>query len=210
LLEPAGEGGICFLLLKYRADVRDEKRRELKRTKAEEIFDELGRLERDHGKRVHHAISVIAKKETELQAEYSTDRLDALLSIYFPTCVALLDAYRAETTTMLLNAAETITETIKTRDPEQLDGLNLILSNELNKRTQTFSKALRTALRKEVESLWASKGLKMPPSSQPSRHTGSVSSAQNIEPAQETGRKRWSATRNARSAEKPQSFRRKR
>lgn len=159
LLAPAGAVGL-WLFQKgerhaERTDARKESYREIRRAKAEEVFQELHRVKSAYGERVTYALSRIANKQVEPRWDTATGRLDALLSIYFPERLSLLEAFEEDVQRMLKNGAAVLLEEIKKgASKEKQDQINLVLSNELNKRMGEFAFALRTAMREEIADMW--------------------------------------------------------
>lgn len=153
LLAPLGALGLWGLQRLDRSEDREEKRRELKREKAEAVFEEVNSLVRLYNSQSLYAFQLANKNNPEAPPVPSAARVSALLIIYFPNCVEMLDQFETDMRALVEKYGKELREAGEP-DPEKIRGIHVLLAYESLQRVVKFEKELRPKLQSEIEKLW--------------------------------------------------------
>lgn len=133
----------------------EEKRRETRREKAEKVFEELRLLVADYANQSTYALQSLVPVVDKPLAPRSPSAamLDALVTIYFPRCLPIVEAFHAEMKQMYAGYAKELPDAAK-KGPDAIKGIHIIMTQDGQQRALSFSDKLREAMKPEVEALW--------------------------------------------------------
>jgi hypothetical protein len=153
-----GTGFQAHLQRNEKTEERLERRREQKREKAELVFHEVSDLVKVYQDHTMHALRRLsAQPPTDAPQSPSNAKVAALLLVYFPDCVPILDKFDADMVALSESIAKELREGDTAKDPDKIKGIHLILAQQSAARAIAFRDELRPALRAEIDKLWIEK-----------------------------------------------------
>lgn len=148
-----GTGFQAQLQRREKSEERLERRRELKREKAELVFQEVSNLVKAYNDLYIHALRLLTKGEKpETPPAASNARASALLLVYFPERVPLLDEFDRDMRGIVEKYAKELRDAYK--DPDKVRGLHVLIAQESSQRATRLSEQLRPLLEEEIKKLW--------------------------------------------------------
>ena len=149
-----GTGFQAFLQKQEKVDERAERRRESKREKAELVFREMSNLVKAYSDLNLNAIRYVGgQPETKIEPA-SNAKISALLLVYFPDCVPLLDEFDKDMIKLVEDMATDLREGNAYKDPDKVKAAMVVQAFKASQRASKFSDDLRLKLREEIQKLW--------------------------------------------------------
>jgi len=150
-----GTGFQWHLQRKDRTEDRLERRREFRREKAEQVLRELSDLRKSYHDQSLHSLRLLAQGEKpEAPPSPSNGRLSALLLVYFPDCVPLLDKLDRDIRSLVEKYMKELRESDNYKDPDKIKATHVLLAHESAQRVSQFGDDLRSKLQTEIQKLW--------------------------------------------------------
>ncbi len=140
---------------KQRREDRLERRREFKREKAEQVFREVSDLRQSYHDSSLHALRLLSQGEkVEAPPTPSNSKVSALLLVYFPDCVPLLNDLDRDMRSIVEKYANELREGDTYKNPDKIKGIHVLLAHESAQRVSRFTEDLRPKLQAEISQLW--------------------------------------------------------
>jgi len=149
-----GTGFQAYLQRKDKADERLERRRELKRDKAELVFREMSELVTAYSDLHVNAIRYIGGRPEAKIEPASNAKISALLLVYFPECVPLLDEFDKDMKKLVEEMADELRKDSAYLDGDKVKTAMVVQALKASQRASKFSDDLRPRLREEIQKLW--------------------------------------------------------
>jgi hypothetical protein len=159
-----------WLQQRARDDERAEHRREARREKAEQVFTEAQKLADEYTARwmasarqtieqLKRTIGGDAQEVDRGPTGPSTAKLEALVAIYFPARLPLVEKFNADVAAVVEQHTEQVRTTLEgkqlaSRNPAVVSLIFMNMGQEVAKLSTAFAKTLRQDMRSEIDKLW--------------------------------------------------------